>query len=144
MDIIKKILGDGKYEIELKATFKYKNKKNYLKTVSSFANGDVVGYIIFGIEPLSKEIIGIKNVKKTYEEIFDKINISIKPSLIPIIEIVHINGKNIIILKIVPGKNTPYYYVNDGNMVAYIRKKGLDIEADEEELSELISRRKNI
>lgn len=143
MDIIKKILGDGKYEVELKEKFKYNNQKNYLKTVSSFANGNCTGYIIFGIKPISKEIIGINNVKKTYEAIFDKINTEIQPRLVPVVEIINIEGKNVISLKIVPGQNKPYYYINSENAVAYIRKDGIDVEANELELSKLILKRKN-
>lgn len=64
----------------------------------------------------------------------------IEPTLIPIIDIVNINKKNIILLKITPGNNTPYYYVNKESKIAYIRKEEIDIEASGEELKELIKK----
>lgn len=140
MEIIKKIIGDGQYVIDLKEKVNFKDPKSYLKTVSAFANGDCIGYIIFGIEARSRNIIGINSVKKSYEEICNKIKMKIEPTLIPIIDIVNINKKNIILLKITPGNNTPYYYVNKESKIAYIRKEEIDIEASGEELKELIKK----
>ena len=40
----------------MKDKVNFKNPNTYLKTVTSFANGKCIGYIIFGIEPENKEI----------------------------------------------------------------------------------------
>ncbi len=102
------------------------------------------GYIIFGIEDVSKEIVGINNVKKSYEEISNRIKTRIEPSITPIIDIMNIQNKNIILVKVNPGNHTPYYYVHKGSRISYIRKGDQDVEANGLELNELILRGKNI
>ena len=126
MDIIQKILGNERYKVVMKDKVNFKNPNTYLKTVTSFANGKCIGYIIFGIEPENKEIIGIKNVKKAYKEIFKEIKTKIFPDLIPIIEIININARNIVLLKIFPGKNIRYYYLNTKRKSLYKKKRYIE------------------
>lgn len=102
------------------------------------------GYIIFGIEDKSKKIIGISNIKKSYEEISNRIKTRIEPSITPIIDIMNIENKNIILVKVNPGNHTPYYYIHKGSRIAYIRKGDQDVEANGLEVSELILRGRNI
>ena len=83
-------------------------------------------------------------MKKSYEEIAERIKTRIAPSIVPTIDIVKVKDKNIIIVKVIPGQNTPYYYVNKGTRIAYIRKGDQDCEANSIELNELILRGKNI
>ena len=144
MHNIEKIITDEKYNLELKEQVNFKEPKNYLKAVSSFANGNDNGYIIFGIEDETKKIVGVKDVKKSYEEIAERIKTRIDPSIVPVMDIVNIEGKDIIIVKVIPGQNTPYYYVNKGTRTAYIRKGDQDCETNSIELNELILRGKNI
>ncbi len=103
-----------------------------------------IGYIIFGIEDDSKKIVGVKDVKKSYEEVSNRIKTRIEPSIIPTIDIVDVEGKKIIVVKVIPGQHTPYYYVNKGTRTAYVRKGDQDCEANSTELNELILRGKNI
>lgn len=141
---IEKIIQEEKYNIELKREVNFEEPKNYLKAVSSFANGYDTGYIIFGIDDITKKIVGIKNVKRSYEEISNRIKTRIEPSITPIIDIVNIKNKNIILVKVIPGNHTPYYYVNKGSRISYVRKGDQDVEANSLELNELILRGKNI
>ena len=120
-----------------------KNKK-YLKAISSFANGYDIGYVIFGVEDKTKNIVGVKDVKKSYEEVSNRIKTRIDPSIIPTIDIVDIGGKKVIVVKVIPGQHTPYYYVHKGTRTAYIRKGDQDCETNSIELNELILREKNI
>ena len=144
MNDIEKLITDEKYNLELKERVNFSEPKNYLKVVSSFANGYDIGYIIFGIEDGTKKILGIEDVKKSYEEISNRIKTRIEPNIIPIIDIVNIQGKNLIVVKVMPGQHTPYYYVNKGTRVAYIRKGDQDCEANSIELNELILRGRNL
>ena len=123
MHNIEKMITDEKYNLELKEQVNFKEPKKYLKAVSSFANGNDNGYIIFGVEDGTKKIVGVKDVKKSYEEIAERIKTRIDPSIVPVMDIVNIEGKDIIIIKVIPGQNTPYYYVNKGTRTAYIRKR---------------------
>lgn len=47
---IRKLITDEKYNLELKEKVDFEEPKNYLKAVSSFSNGNDIGYLIFGIE----------------------------------------------------------------------------------------------
>lgn len=141
---IEKIIEEEKYNVELKREVNFDEPKSYLKAVSSFSNGYDVGYIIFGVEDATKKIIGINNVKKSYEEISNRIKSRIEPSITPVIDIINVKNKNIILVKVIPGNSTPYYYINKGTRIPYIRKGDQDVEANSLEINELILRGRNI
>lgn len=144
MNDIEKIITDEKYNLELKEQVNFDEPKKYLKAVSSFANGYDIGYIIFGIEDGTKRIVGVNDIKKSYEEISNRIKTRIDPSIIPTIDIMEVEDKKLIVVKVMPGQHTPYYYVNKGTRTAYIRKGDQDCETNSTELNELILRGKNI
>ncbi len=144
MSDIEKIIADEKYNLELKEQVNFDEPKKYLKAVSSFANGYDIGYIIFGIEDGTKKIVGVKDIKKSYEEVSNRIKTRIDPSIIPTVDIVDVEGKKLIVVKVIPGQHTPYYYVNKGTRTSYIRKGDQDCETNSTELNELILRGKNI
>lgn len=144
MNYIEKIITDEKYNLELKEQVNFDEPKKYLKAVSSFANGYDIGYIIFGIEDRTKKIVGVKDIKKSYEEVSNRIKTRIDPSIVPTVDIVDVEGKKLIVVKVIPGQHTPYYYVNKGTRTAYIRKGDQDCETNSTELNELILRGKNI
>lgn len=143
MNDIEKIITDEKYNLELKEQVNFDEPKKYLKAVSSFANGYDIGYIIFGIEDGTKKIVGVKDIKKSYEEVSNRIKTRIDPSIIPTVDIVDVEGKKLIVVKVIPGGHTPYYYVNKGTRTAYIRKGDQDCEVNSTELNELILRGRN-
>lgn len=143
MNYIEKIITDEKYNLELKEQVNFDEPKKYLKAVSSFANGYDIGYIIFGIEDGTKKIVGVKDIKKSYEEVSNRIKTRIDPSIIPTVDIVDVEGKKLIAVKVIPGGHTPYYYVNKGTRTAYIRKGDQDCETNSTELNELILRGRN-
>ena len=143
MNDIEKIITDEKYNLELKEQVNFDEPKKYLKAVSSFANGYDIGYIIFGIEDGTKKIVGVKDIKKSYEEVSNRIKTRIDPSIIPTVDIVDVEGKKLIVVKVIPGQHTPYYYVNKGTRTAYIRKGDQDCEANSTELNEFILRGRN-
>ncbi len=143
MSDIEKIITDEKYNLELKEQVSFEEPKKYLKAVSSFANGYDIGYVIFGVEDGTKRIVGVKDIKKSYEEVANRIKTRIDPSIIPTIDIVNIQGKDLIVVKVIQGQHTPYYYVNKGTRIAYIRKGDQDCETNSTELNELILRGRN-
>lgn len=143
MNYIEKIITDEKYNLELKEQVNFDEPKKYLKAVSSFANGYDIGYIIFGIEDGTKKIVGVKDIKKSYEEVSNRIKTRIDPSIIPTVDIVDVEGKKLIVVKVISGGHTPYYYVNKGTRTAYIRKGDQDCETNSTELNELILRGRN-
>src|SRR5574344_1474470 len=88
--------------------FKQESSKTFLKTVSAFANYND-GRIVFGIDD-DGNMTGMDNAKTESLKIENMINDSISP--IPNVDIqVNKNGnKEIVILNVKKGKDTPYYY----------------------------------
>ena len=61
-----------------------------------------------------------------------------------ILEISNVAEKEIIILKVFSGQETPYYYYGDGNRIAYVRVGNESIPADSVALKRLVLRGTNL
>ena len=130
-------------EHEFKSELEIKKPKSWLKTVSAFANG-IGGSLYFGVDD-NGEALGTDNMKKTIDEVSRLIRerISPVPELNITVERVD-DGKNILILQIPKGDAPPYYYVADGNIIAYVRIGNQSVQATPHKLSELVRRGQNI
>lgn len=64
-------------EVEFKVSLEAEKPKNWLKTVSAYANGNG-GIIYFGIND-NREVIGVKDVQETIEKINEIIKTKIEP-----------------------------------------------------------------
>lgn len=117
-----------KYDLE----FKEKIVKTFLKTVSAFSNYND-GKIIFGISD-DGDTIGLKTTDEECLKIENMINDTLDPVPKYKLEIKDLDGKQIIILSVFKGKNTPYYY----NGKAYRRSNTSTIEVDRLELNRLV------
>ena len=114
-----------------------KNKvRNWLKTVSAFANGDG-GVLIFGIAN-DDEIIGLENCKDDLEFISEKIKTQIEPVPVINLENKKIEDKNIILVEVESGTQTPYYYIGNRSRIAYIRIGNESVSAQNYNLNNLI------
>lgn len=118
--------------------FKQETSKTFLKTVSAFANYND-GRILFGIDD-DGNMAGMDNAKTESLKIENMINDSISP--IPNFDIqVNKNGnKEIVILNVKKGKDTPYYYKGK----AYRRSDTSTVEIDRFELRRLAMQGMNI
>ena len=103
---LSKYIGEGTL-YDKKEKLENNKPKSWLKTVSAFANG-IGGALIFGISD-KDEVIGLDNYKKDSENISEIIKTKIEP--LPKVTLKHylIEDKNIIILFVHSGKETPYY-----------------------------------
>ena len=137
---LSKYIGEGTL-YDKKEKLEIKKPKSWLKTVSAFANG-IGGAIIFGVAD-NREIIGLSEYKKDSENISEMIKTKIEP--LPKINLKHylIENKNIIILYVYAGKETPYYFTDSGNQIAYIRIGNESIPAKNSDLINLILKGKN-
>ena len=137
---LSKYIGEGTL-YDKKEKLEINKPKSWLKTVSAFANG-LGGTLIFGISD-KDEIIGLDNYKKDSENISEIIKTKIEP--LPKVTLKHylIEDKNIIILFVHSGKETPYYFTEGGHQTAYIRLGNESILAKNNDLINLILKGKN-
>lgn len=123
-------------ECDFKVAVEINKPKSWLKSVSAFANG-VGGTLIFGVDD-SKNIIGLKDTQKNAETISRLIKERITPypdfTLMPEQK----DGKDLLILTVLAGRNTPYYYKADGIMEAHIRMGNETVIAPSYVLNQLI------
>ena len=137
---LSKYIGEGTL-YDKKEKLEINKPKSWLKTVSAFANG-LGGTLIFGISD-KDEIIGLDNYKKDSENISEIIKTKIEP--LPKVTLKHylIEDKNIIILFVHSGKETPYCFTEGGHQTAYIRWGNESIPAKNNDLINLILKGKN-
>ena len=128
--------------IEYKENLEERRPKSWLKTVSAFANTKG-GTILFGIRNSDKELIGIENASEISSKISEFINAKIQPAPRYEVNPIRENDKQFIELKVADGPSVPYYYVSDGNKIAYVRTGDESVEAAPHVLNALILKRQN-
>ena len=128
-------------EIDYKETLEIKKPKSWLKSVSAFANG-IGGSLFFGVAD-DKTIVGLDDPQLAA----DKITEIIREKISPVPEIVlnpfEEDGKQILVLKVRSGRNTPYFYSADGIKQAFVRVGNSSVPAPDHILKELILKGSN-
>ena len=121
---------------DFKAMLEEKKPKSWLKSVSAFANG-LGGLLLFGIQN-DRQICGLDDVRHVCESISSFIRDRLDPlpetDLMPL----EIDGKHVVALKVHSGKYTPYYYVGDGQRIAFVRIGDESIPATDEQMLRLV------
>ena len=104
---------------DFKLMLEEKKPKSWLKSVSAFANG-LGGSLFFGIDN-ECVVRGLDSVQHVCEVISTKIRDYMDP--LPEVEMLpqRIGNLDILQLKVSTGNYTPYYYVGDGQRVAFVR-----------------------
>jgi len=128
-------------EYEFKSAIEKNKPRNWLKTVSAFANG-VGGSIYFGVSD-DGVAIGLAKPQESAEKISEFIKARIEPAVNIILEPLRADDKNIIRVQVPSGANTPYYYTGDGNKTAYYRIGNESAPAPAAILNELILKGSN-
>ena len=148
-----KIRNEYSYTMELKALiaectaydFKVmleeKKPKSWLKSVSAFANG-LGGSLFFGIDN-DGIVKGLDDVQHVCETISSKIRDYMDP--LPEVEMIPhaIDGLHILQLKVNSGHYTPYYYVGDGQRIAFVRIGDESVPATAEQMVRLVLKGSN-
>jgi ATP-dependent DNA helicase RecG len=111
--------------------------------VSAFANG-IGGSLYFGVSD-NVNVVGLDDIKKTTSEI----SRLIKERMMPLPDFnlsAHRvdDSKDILVLRIMRGNNTPYYYSADGTITAFVRVGNESVMASPQQLNELVMRGKNL
>lgn len=128
-------------EYDKKLTLEEKRPKSWLKSVSAFANGKG-GVLFFGVAD-DETLVGLTDPRRVSEKISEIIKIRMDPIPQTDMEFHEEDGKQFIILRILPGVETPYYYVGDGNRTAFIRIGNESVPAGVIELKRLVLRGSN-
>lgn len=124
-------------EYEFKSAVEVNKPRSWLKTVSAFANG-VGGSIYFGVSDAGV-VTELDNPQKAAEQVSELIKSRIEPAIKNLVlEPLHVDGKDILRVQISGGANTPYYYIGDGNKIAYYRIGNESAQAPAAVLNELL------
>ena len=126
---------------DFKLMLEEKKPKSWLKSVSAFANG-LGGSLFFGIDN-DGIVKGLDDVQHVCESISSKIRDYMDP--LPEVEMIpqNIDGLEILQIKVNAGNYTPYYYVGDGQRVAFIRIGDESLPATAEQMVRLVLKGSN-
>ncbi|MCD4767758.1 MAG: putative DNA binding domain-containing protein, partial [Methanosarcinales archaeon] len=106
--------------------------KNMLKTLVAFAN-TAGGRLIIGVEDDSKEILGVENPLDEEERICNLIADSIKPRLVPNVELTSFEDKTLLIVEVYPSGSRPHWLKKEGpEEGVYVRLGSTNRKADRE------------
>lgn len=121
---------------DFKVMLEEKKPKSWLKSVSAFANG-LGGSLFFGIDN-DGIVKGLDDIQHVCEAISSKIRDYMDP--LPEVEMVphDVDGLHILQLKVNAGHYTPYYYVGDGQRIAFVRVGDESIPATDEDMKRLV------
>lgn len=130
-------------EYDKKQLLEVKKPKSWCKSISAFANG-IGGKLIFGVAD-DDTIVGLDDASKDAETISETIKQRIDPLPEINLKIEHVDGdKSIIIVEVMAGNQTPYYYSGDGQLIAFVRMGNESIPATSLRLRELVLRGSNL
>ncbi|MBF0119897.1 MAG: putative DNA binding domain-containing protein [Desulfobacterales bacterium] len=92
-----------------------------MKTIAAFANG-AGGELIIGVSDKDRRVEGVSDPLMLEERIANAIHDSIEPMISPYISIFNFQGKELLIVRILPGSNKPYFIKSMGfDKGVYIR-----------------------
>ena len=126
---------------DFKVMLEEKKPKSWLKSVSAFANG-LGGSLFFGIDN-DGNVKGLDDMQRICEIISGKIRDYMDP--LPDVEIIPHKTDNLDVLqiKVHSGNYTPYYYVGDGQRVAFVRIGDETLPATAEQMVRLVLKGSN-
>ena len=121
---------------DYKEILEEKKPRSWLKSVSAFSNG-IGGSLFFGVND-DGEIVGMKDAQYAAEKISEQIREKMDP--IPDVRLIPLrqDGCDVLQLKVLEGHYTPYYYVGDGQRVAFIRIGNESVAATAEQMFRLV------
>lgn len=126
---------------DFKLMLEEKRPKSWLKSISAFANG-LGGSLFLGVSN-DGIVQGLDGIQHVCETISSKIRDYIDP--LPEVEMIplRINELDVLQLKVHCGNYTPYYYVCDGQRIAFVRVGDESIPATAEQMVRLVLKGSN-
>jgi ATP-dependent DNA helicase RecG len=112
-------------------------KSDLLRTIVAFANG-AGGELVFGVSDKNREIVGVDDPLALEEKVANVIHDGIQPFISPYISSLSVEGRTVLIVKILPGTNKPYFRKAEGaEKGVYIRLDSTNRRANAEMIAEL-------
>lgn len=126
---------------DFKLMLEEKKPKSWLKSASAFANG-LGGSLFLGIDN-DAIVKGLDDIQHVCEIISSKIRDYMDP--LPEVEMIphRINKLEVLQLKVHSGNYTPYYYVGDGQRIAFVRVGDESMPATAEQMVRLVLKGSN-
>lgn len=126
---------------DFKVMLEENKPKSWLKSVSAFSNG-LGGSLFFGIDN-NGAVRGLDDVQHVCETISTRIRDYMDPR--PDVEMIPVeyNGLHVLQLKVNAGHYTPYYYVGDGQRIAFVRIGDESVPATAEQMIRLVLKGSN-
>lgn len=115
---IRQLIGEAT-EYDKKQALEVKKPKSWCKSVSAFANG-IGGKLIWGIAD-NDTLVGLTDAKGDAEKISEAIRSHIDPIPDFKLSFAKCEDKEFVVLDVMSGAQTPYYYIGDGQMQAFMR-----------------------
>lgn len=132
---IEELIGEAT-EYDKKLALETKRPKSWCKSVSAFANGNG-GTLYFGVAN-DGTIVGLENPESDAEIISEAIKVHLNPIPDVNVSFEKVDGVILVVVKIMAGQQTPYYYDGDGQLIAYVRVGNESVPADPIKLRELV------
>lgn len=121
-----------------------KTDKTWLKSIVSFSNTSG-GELIIGVEDRTLLVVGIQEDRSSIEQrIIESVSNNIVPKPMIDIRFRNVEDKDVAIIDVMKGQNTPYYIKSEGlENGCYVRYGSTDRLATESERQELLLSRKS-
>ena len=134
---IKQLIGETTY-YDKKLALETKRPKSWCKSISAFANC-FGGKLVFGVAD-DDELVGLANAEEDAEKISEAIKIHLNPIPDVKLSFQKDGAKTFIIVEVMKGQQTPYYYEGDGQLVEFMRIGKESVPATPSQLRELVLR----
>ena len=134
---IKQLIGETT-DYDKKLALEEKKPKSWCKSISAFANC-FGGKLIFGVSNDS-ELVGLADAEGDAEKISEAIKIHLNPIPEFRLSFEKDEDKTFVIVEVMKGQQTPYYYEGDGQLVAFMRIGNESVPATPSQLRELVLR----
>ena len=134
---IKQLIGETT-DYDKKVALETKKPKSWCKSISAFANC-YGGRLVFGVAN-DDALVGLSDAEGDAEKISEIIKTHLNP--IPEFELSFEKDKDktFVIVEVMKGQQTPYYYEGDGQLIAFMRIGNESVPATPSQLRELVLR----
>ena len=134
---IKQLIGETT-DYDKKVALEIKKPKSWCKSVSAFANC-YGGKLVFGVAN-DDALVGLSDAEGDAEKISEIIKTHLNPIPEFKLSFEKDNDKTFVIVEVMKGQQTPYYYEGDGQLIAFMRIGNESVPATPSQLRELVLR----